>query len=210
MKVLARLKQSQITLLHRRLYILVMNINRDHRLNILQCFLDTSNIISGEDKCCRSYENEILTVVSSWSTTNDIIKGLRAQDAISYYYTEKCLKVDLWYLLRDVNFSPGPNRNCPSVTDPEGRLLFQITFQSLLDLHIGRPCDAGAWRIDVSPDFQNCTQNIHRCWNSAEEYLLSLSSEEEQYIGLSTGSIRGLVYEIKKDKIFSILSLIPS
>jgi hypothetical protein len=185
-----------------------MKENRAHRLNILQCFLDISPSVSRDEECLKCYDPSMKEIVCSWSCTKEVISGLRAQDAVSYYYTESCLLVDFWYLLRDTNFSPGPNRNCPSIVEPEGRLLFQVTFESLLDLHIGRPCDAGMWRKDISPDFKNCTDSIHVCWNSAEKYLLSISSEGEQYMGLSTGSLKSLVHEMKKDKIFSISSLI--
>ena len=185
-----------------------MKKERSCRLRLLQCFIDSSPLVWKDNECGNGYDPQTRSVVESWKSSEDIIKGLRYQEVVSRYYTEKCLLVDFWYLTKSTTFSPGSNRNCPTAMDVEGRALFQIAFQSLLDLKSGRPCDLGIWRKDLSPDFDNCTYTYHICWNDAEDYLRHLPTEAESYMGLSNGYLNGLIAEIKKDRIFRIPSFV--
>lgn len=185
-----------------------MKKERSCRLRLLQCFIDSSPLVWKEDECGNGYDPQTKSVVESWRNVDDILKGLRYQEVISKFYTEKCLLVDFWYLTKTTTFTPGANRNCPTAMDVEGRTLFQIVFQSLLDLKSGRPCDLGIWKKDFSPDFDNCTYSYHICWNDAEDYLHNLPTEAESYMGLSNGYLNGLITEIKKDRIFKIPSFI--
>jgi len=185
-----------------------MKKERSCRLHLLQCFIDSSHLIWKEGECGTGYDPQTEDVVRSWNNVDDILKGLRYQEVISRNYSEKCLLVDLWYLTKSTKFSPGSDRNCSTSIDIAGRALFQITFQSLLDLKSGRPCDLGIWRKDLSPDFDNCTYSYHICWNDAEDYLLHLPTEAESYMGLSNGYLSSIVTEIKKDRIFRIPSFI--
>lgn len=183
--------------------------NRSYRLNLLQCFLDKSPVLTHTDNLSREYSKETIALVQSWNNAHDVISGLFYQDVVSTYYSKKCLDVDLWYLTRKINFTPGSFHEESSLETDEGKILFRVIVQSLTDLYIGRPCDMDCWKIDDSPDFQRCTESCHICWQDSENYLLNLDSEAEDCIGLSDGHLEHLVKTIKKDGIFLIPSLIP-
>lgn len=200
-----------------------MNLQRSQRLAILQCFIDTSPIVacwkdmnspnvdnefySRLSRISGKYDKSVVSLVASWKEPERIISDLVDEGLVTEAYSETCLSVDLWFLLRDKSVSSGFMRNLCTDISVEYKLLFQVILQSLIDLQQGRPCDYRTWRDDVSPDFRNCTQNDHICWKSAEDYLLSISSEMEECVGLNCGCIEDLVTMIKKDRIFKILSI---
>lgn len=164
-------------------------------------------MVSKKDSDFQKYEPSVVSLVVSWKDSKQILEGLFLQEVVSRSYSKQCLDVDLWFLTRNINLSTGSNKSCPSLKDSEGRLLFQIVLQSLLDLRCGRPCDVNAWKKDESPDFRNCTHDHHICWIYAEEYLHSIDYEMEKFIGLSEGSIEEWIRKIKRDEIFKISSL---
>lgn len=177
---------------------MVSKQNRNHRLRILQCFLDNSPFVRRKEDCTVCYDSSVVSLVVSWKDSNDIICGLRDQDVVSHLYNINNLRMDIWYLTRDVAFNPAIQKSTPSLHDTESKLLFQIIFKSLVDLHIGRPCDFKIWKRDLSPDFRFCVQSDHLCYYSAEEYLLGLNGEVEEFIGVSPGTISQLVHVIKR------------
>ena len=181
-----------------------MKDQRAQRLFILQCFLDKSPLVVRGEESSRKYDQSVVSLVVSWKECAQIIHDLRFQDVVSPFYSKKCLDVDLWYLARDINLLRGIDRNDISLQDAEHRILFQIIFQSLVDLQLARPCDFKTWRQDLSPDFKYCTNKEHICWNNAEEYLLSIDPVTEECIGLSEGYIKSMVSRIKKNRIFQI------
>ena len=181
-----------------------MKDERTYRLSILQCFLDNSPLVSRIENSRRRYDPSVVSLVVSWKECDQIIHDLKEQDVVSKFYSKRCLDVDLWYLTRDINLIRGIDRTNISLENIEHKLLFQIVFQSLIDLQIARPCDCKAWRQDLSPDFKSCTENEHICWNDAESYLLSVDPTMESCIGLGDGFISSTVANIKKNRIFKI------
>lgn len=184
-----------------------MKKERSQRLQILQCFLDNSPYIDRPCQSTRKYHKETVEFVKTLSSFDEIVEGLYYQDVASKFYSRKCLEVDLWSLLKPCNEDLKHFESEIHSTDPEGKALFLITLRSLIDLQSARPCDLGVWIKDVSPDFNYCKETDHICWQSSEDYLLSITPDMEVFMGLSEGRISDLVKRIKKNPMFNISSL---
>jgi hypothetical protein len=146
--------------------------------------------------------------MKSLNTYEDLIDGLYEQDVTSKLYSKRCLDVDLWFLLKKCGETSRYLETDAHSIDPEGRTLFVVTLRSLIDLQIARPCDKGIWIKDTSPDLKHCINSDHICWQSAEEYLLSVTSDMEKFMGVSEGRIADLVKRIKQDPMFNIPNLL--
>ena len=162
----------------------------------------------------RDMRHDRLDVLDDWLSNGylvswkDVPRTLFTARLVSPYYSMRNLMLDVWYLKRGycASYSDGVEGFSQFST----RILFRIILRSLLDLSSGRPCDLGVWKMDIPADFLCCSQEYHLCYQSAEEYLISIDEEVEEQCGLSRGKIPHIVRKIKEDPIFKIGSILSS
>jgi len=84
------------------------------------------------------------------------------------------------------------------VHDPHSNILLRIIIQALIDYSNNRPCDLGKWRGDDPPGgFRTkCIYSEHICREHATNYLEDISSEVEQFIGLTPGTIQNYMQKL--------------
>ncbi len=184
-----------------------MNAKRSQRLRILQCFVDNSKILRIDRSSESKYPKELIDFILTFKNADDVIKGLRSLDVVTRFYSKDCLFMDLWFLLKTYIKGLEMPEFSTLTVDPEAKALLLITVRALIDLQTARPCDVDIWRIDKSSDCEKCSHQSHICWRNAEEYLLDIDPEKESFMGLTPGTIQGLVTRIKSDKLFDITGI---
>ena len=132
---------------------------------------------------------ERILVIRELSTA-DIVSTLLDENLASCFYDEKCFAVDRWFLFdRRKNFYKG-YASCIEVVDPISHIWFRVVLQALVDYGAGRPCDCHVWVRDVPPDRMRCSPTVHICKNVAKKFLLSLTSPDLEFAGLSESTLQ--------------------
>jgi len=160
-------------------------------------------------KCMRDdLSDEALDLLPTVSTPGSMITFLSHFATVSEIYSIDNLKVDFWFIFKEDHAFTNAQKSFQSqLQDPIMLLQYQILLRAFADLRSDRPCDYGLWRCDSSPDYLACRKDYHRCGADAENYLLRFSvSCPECLVGLSDGSIEGMVITINRAKKKNLLS----
>ena len=114
------------------------------------------------------------------------------------------MRLDLWYLYRP-RYKSKTQKLAGICSSSERIVLLQIIIQALKDFATARPCDHSIWTHDMSPVRSRCNNIAHICSEEAELFLVNITKMQEDYAGLSSGTVKEYMRRIKKDRS-SILS----